>query len=159
MSRGVEEAVDGRVEGRFGGGGACGPDGPNIGDVIGDGVCGRHVAFNDCMGLGRLEVLVVVPGNLARLCRVQIADKVGRWSKIIPQRLKPSRYCSACGADESVPFQNCEFFINLTRLCRVVDFTILFGMDFLLGIKPRPTRRRTFHEGVKATQIRPLSGG
>ena len=46
----VEETVDGRVVGGFGGCGAGGAHGAEFGDVAGDGVDGRHVAFHDCTG-------------------------------------------------------------------------------------------------------------
>lgn len=44
LSSGVEEAVEGRIERSFGGGGAGVADGTEVGDILGDGVSGGHVA-------------------------------------------------------------------------------------------------------------------
>jgi hypothetical protein len=55
----------------------------------------------------------------------------------MPQRLKPSRYCWACGSDESVPFQNCGFLINVSGLKQVAVFAAgnheLLALPLIVG--------------------------
>jgi len=46
FANGIEEAVEGRVEGGFGGCRSRGADGAKVREVLEDGVIGRHVAFN-----------------------------------------------------------------------------------------------------------------
>jgi hypothetical protein len=53
LTGGIEETVNGRVVRGLGGRRAGRTDGPEIGEVLSDGVDVGHVASNDCTGVGR----------------------------------------------------------------------------------------------------------
>jgi hypothetical protein len=77
----------------------------------------------------------------------QLAEKVAKDGKTIPQGLKPESFCSSYGTAEAVPLQNSAFFRKLWKAVPLQNSRLIrsvLGEHFFYLIEEAARRWRVF---------------